>query len=264
VYASAFFIFMVPHGFVTLSVITALYPRMSRAVHDDDIDGLRTEYRRGLALPTVLTIPATFALVVFALPVVTLLFSSRDPREVPATALVLAVMAPGIVPFGIDVLNQRFFYAHDDGRMVFLEQVVLTVVAIGVALLALTFRPEIAVAVVSVGLVLSNMCSAAFGMFFVRRRLGWFGLGEVAFSWVRMIAGCMVAAALSYIATTPLREDRSGRWWAFGELAVGGLVFAVVYFGLALLMRVPEVGEMLAPVVRRLPGGRPRGRHARG
>ena len=136
-YASAFFIFMVPHGFVTLSIITAIYPRLSRAAQDRDVDLLRTEYRRGLALPTVLTIPATFALVVFALPVVTLLFSSRDPREIPAMALVLAVMAPGIVPFGIDVLNQRFFYAHDDGRMVFFEQVVLSVVASGIALLAL-------------------------------------------------------------------------------------------------------------------------------
>jgi putative peptidoglycan lipid II flippase len=264
VYATAFFIFMVPHGFVTLSVITAIYPRISRAVHDHDIDLLRTEYRRGLALPTVLTIPATFALVVFALPVVTLLFSSRDPREIPATALVLAVMAPGIVPFGIDVLNQRFFYAHDDGRMVVYEQLVLSVVASGIALLALAFRPEVTVAVVSMGLVVSNLCSAGFGMFFVRRRVRFFGFGEVAFSWVRMIAACMVASAVSYIATTPLREDHSGRLWAFAELAVGGIVFAVVYFGLALLMRVPEVGEMLAPVVRRLPGGRPRGRHAAG
>ncbi|HEU5001029.1 MAG TPA: murein biosynthesis integral membrane protein MurJ [Lapillicoccus sp.] len=264
VYATAFFIFMVPHGFVTLSVITAIYPRLSRAVHDGDLDLLRTEYRRGLALPTVLTIPASFALVIFALPVVTLLFSSRDPREIPATALVLTVMAPGIVPFGIDVLNQRFFYAHDDGRMVFYEQVVLSVVASGIALLALAFRPEVTVAVVSVGLVLSNVCSALFGMWFVRRRVGYFGFGEVAFSWVRMVAACMVASAFSYLATTPLREGHSGRSWAFAELAVGGLVFAIVYFGLALLMRVPEVGEMLAPVVRRLPGGRPRGRHARG
>ena len=255
---------MVPHGFVTLSIITAIYPRLSRAVHDGDTELLRTEYRRGLALPTVLTIPATFALVVFALPVVTLLFSSRDPREIPAMALVLAVMAPGIVPFGIDVLNQRFFYAQDDGRMVFFEQVVLSVVASGIALLALGVRPEITVAVVAVGLVVSNVCSAAFGMWFVRRRVGRLGFSEVAFSWVRMVAACMVASALSYVVTTPLRDGQSGRMWALAELTVGGLVFAVVYFGLALLMRVPEVGEMLAPVVRRLPGGRPRGRHARG
>jgi putative peptidoglycan lipid II flippase len=264
VYASAFFIFMVPHGFVTLSIITAIYPRLSKAVHDGDTELLRTEYRRGLALPTVLTIPATFALVVFALPVVTLLFSSRDPREVPAMALVLAVMAPGIVPFGIDVLNQRFFYAHDDGRMVFYEQVVLSVVASGIAFLALAVRPEIAVAVVAVGLVVSNVCSAAFGMWFVRRRVGRLGFSEVAFSWVRMVAACMVASALAYVVTTPLRDGQSGRIWALAELTVGGLVFSVVYFGLALLMRVPEVGEMLAPIVRRLPGGRPRGRHARG
>jgi putative peptidoglycan lipid II flippase len=264
VYASAFFIFMVPHGFVTLSIITAIYPRMSRSVQDADQDLLRTEYRRGLVMPTVLTIPATFALIVFALPVVTLLFSSRDPREIPATALVLAVMAPGIVPFGIDVLNQRFFYAHDDGRMVFYEQVVLSVVASGIALMALAARPEITVAVVSVGLVLSNVCSAVFGMWFVRRRVGSFGFREVAFSWARMVAAALVGAAAAYLATTPLRDGPTGRVWAFAELAVGGVVFGVVYVALTLLMRVPEVGDLLAPVVRRLPGGRPRGRHARG
>ena len=114
-------------------------------------------------------------------------------------------------------------------------------------------------AVVAIGLVLSNVCSAAFGMLFVRRRVGRLGFSEVAFSWVRMVAACMVASALAYLVTTPLRDGQSGRMWAFAELTVGGLVFAVVYFGLALLMRVPEVGEMLAPVVRRLPGGRPRG-----
>jgi putative peptidoglycan lipid II flippase len=264
VYASAFFIFMVPHGFVTLSIITAIYPRMSRSVQDADHDLLRAEYRRGLVLPTVLTIPATFALMVFALPVVTLLFSSRDPQEIPAMALVLAVMAPGIVPFGIDVLNQRFFYAHDDGRMVFYEQVVLSIVASGIALVALAVRPETTVAVVSVGLVLSNVCSAAFGMWFVRRRVGRFGLGAAASSWARMVAAALVGAALAYLAATPLRDGPPGRIRAFAELAVGGVVFAVVYVALTLLMRVPEVGDLLAPVVRRLPGGRPRGRHARG
>jgi hypothetical protein len=79
-----------------------------------------------------------------------------------------------------------------------------------------------------------------------------------------MIAACLVASALAYLATTPLRDGATTRWWAFVELAVGGVVFALVYFGLALLMRVPEVGDLLAQILRRLPGGRPRGRHARG
>ncbi len=33
---------------------------------------------------------------------------------------------------------------------------------------------------------------------------------------------------------------------AFAELAVGGVVFGVVYVALTLLMRVPEVGDLLA------------------
>ena len=262
VYTTAFFVFMVPHAFVTLSVITALYPRMSSAVHDGDQERPRHEYRRGLAMPTVLTIPATFALAVFAVPIVALLFASQNPQEIPATALVLAVMAPGIVPFGIDVLNQRFFYAHDDGRMVFYEQPCRCRPPASPSRRCGSGRssPSRSVA----GLVISNILSAAFGMWFVRRRTGRIGFTAVLSSWARLVVSSVVASGLAFLATVPLRDPLPSRLVALAELAVGGLVFAVVYVGLALLMRVPEIGEMLAPVVRRLPGGRPRGRHARG
>lgn len=36
VYANALFVFMVPHGLVAVSVITALYPRLARAAQDRD------------------------------------------------------------------------------------------------------------------------------------------------------------------------------------------------------------------------------------
>ncbi len=209
VYASAFFIFMVPHGFVTLSIITAIYPRMSRSVQDADTrpPAHRVPPRAGAA--AVLTIPATFALVVFALPVVTLLFSSRDPREIPAMALVLAVMAPGIVPFGIDVLNQRFFFAHDDGRMVFCEQVVLSSSPPGSPSWPCV-RPEITVAVCRWGW--SSATSARRVRHVVRpaARSGRSASARWPSSWARMVAAALVGAAVAYLATTPLRGRADG------------------------------------------------------
>jgi putative peptidoglycan lipid II flippase len=261
-YSTAFFVFMVPHAFVALSIITALYPRMSAAVHDGDAERLRGEYVRGLVLPTVLTIPASFALAVFALPIATLLFTSRNPQEVPATALVIAVMAPAVVPFGIDVLNQRFFYAHDDGRMVFFEQVVLTVSGTAVTVFALALRPQITVAIVGLGIVVSNVLSSAFGMWFVRRRLGRIGLKAVANSWLRMVAAGAISAGLGYLASAAVASALPGRLGALVQLLVGGAVFAVIYVVLTVLLGVREVHDILGPLFRRLPSRRPPGRHA--
>ena len=124
-------------------------------------------------------------------------------------ALVLAVMAPGIVPFGIDVLNQRFFYAHDDGRMVFYEQVVLSIVASGIALLALGVRPETTVAVVSVGLVLTSAaprsaCGSSGGGSGRSGSARSPSVGPDGRRGPRRRGG-------AYLATTPLRDGPTGR-----------------------------------------------------
>ena len=193
VWANALFVFMVPHSLVALSLFTAMYPRIAKAVHDEDLPALRRDYAQGLTVPAAITLPASAALIVFALPLTGLLYTSRDPAEIPATAAVLACMAPGILPFGVDVLNQRFLYAFEDGAKAFTTQVVLTATAIAVTLSSLAFAPQLTVPIIAVGLVVSNLASSAFGMTLVRRRIGPFGLFGVVRSWVRIILASVLA-----------------------------------------------------------------------
>jgi putative peptidoglycan lipid II flippase len=263
VYSSALFVFMVPHSFVALSIITALYPRISAAAQERDTTVLRREYARGLTVPTALTLPASFALLTFALPVTVLLFSSRDPAEIPATARVLAAMALGVVPFGIDVLNQRFFYAHDDGRTAFWEQVVLTSSATAITLVTLLMRPEHTVAVIGLGIVASNILSSLFGMWFVRRRLGHLGMRGIVRSYLRIGCASLVAAAIAWPVVLGFDGLVHGRAGALLTLVVGGAVFGIVYLLMASLLQIREVWDLLDPVLRRIPSRRSRSRHGR-
>ena len=263
VYANALFVFMVPHSFVALSIITALYPRISRAAHEGDTTLLRREYARGLTVPTALTLPASVGLMTFAMPVTVLLFSSRDPGEIRPTAQVLAAMALGVVPFGIDVLNQRFFYAHDDGRTAFWEQLVLTGSSTTITVVTLAFRPEHTVAIIGGGIVASNVLSSLFGMVLVRRRLGHLGGREIARTWLRIGLASVVAAVIAWPVVLGFDGLVSGRLGAVLVLVVGGSVFGVAYLLMAWILRIREVGELLDPILRRLPrrGGRHDPRH---
>ncbi|MDQ6714808.1 MAG: murein biosynthesis integral membrane protein MurJ [Actinomycetota bacterium] len=253
VYANALFVFMVPHSLIALSIITALYPRISAAAHSNDLGVLRREYVRGLTVPTAVTLPASVALLAFAVPVTVLLFSSRDPAEIPATAQVLAAMAIGVVPFGIDVLNQRFFYAHDDGRKAFWEQLVLTGSATAVTLGTLALRPESTVAVIGLGIVLSNVLSSAFGMRLVRRRLGHLGGRAILLSYLRIGSASVVAGAIAWPVVLGFSGLVDGRVGALVTLVVAGGVFAVAYLLMAAVLRIPEVWSLLDPVLARLP-----------
>ncbi len=259
VYSNALFVFVVPHSFVALSIITALYPRISAAAQARDTTVLRREYARGLTVPTALTLPASFALLAFALPVTVLLFSSRDPAEIPATAQVLAAMALGVVPFSVDVLNQRFFYAHDDGRTAFWEQVVLTGSATTITLATLALRPEHTVAIIGLGIVVSNILSSIFGMFFVRRRLGHLGIRAILRAYLRIGCASLVAVGIAWLVVLGFDGLVHGRAGALLTLVVGGGVFAAAYLLMAAVLQIREVWDLLDAVLRRIPS-RHRGR----
>jgi len=262
VYNSALFVFMVPHGFVALSVITAIYPRVSAAVHAGDTATVRREYVRGLLVPAALTMPATFALAVFASPIVHFLFTSKDPAELPATELTLIAMAAAVIPFGVDVLNQRFFFAYERGRTALAEQLVLTVSAVAVTLGSLLLAPWYAVPIIGLGIVVSNVLAALFGMRVVGRQVGGLPLRRIASTWARMALASVVAAAVAFpVDLLVAHLTPEGRWGSLVTLAVAGGVFGLVYLLMARLLDIREVGDLADRVLTRLPGRQSRGRH---
>ena len=262
VWANALFVFMVPHALVALSVITAMYPRISAAVHARDNAALRRDYAQGLAFPAVLTIPAGAVLIILARPITSLLFTAKDPDELPATALALAILAIGIVPFGVDVLNQRYFYAMEKGRLAMAEQIVLTASSVGIALVGLWVEPTSAIAVVAIGLVVSNVLAAAFGMWQLRRRIGDYGLRSVLVAWGRMVLAAAGAGYLAWGLVVVLTRALAarGRLGDAVTIVLAGTLFAVVYFLLARMLQIRELERLVVPVINRL-DRRPAGRH---
>ena len=262
VWANALFVFMVPHALVALSVITAMYPRISAAVHARDNAALRRDYAQGLAFPAVLTIPAGAVLIILARPITSLLFTAKDPDELPATALALAILAIGIVPFGVDVLNQRYFYAMEKGRLAMAEQIVLTASSVGIALVGLWVEPTSAIAVVAIGLVVSNVLAAAFGMWQLRRRIGDYGLRPVLIAWGRMVLAAAGAGYLAWGLVVVLTRALAarGRLGDAVTIVLAGTLFAVVYFLLARMLQIRELERLVVPVINRL-DRRPVGRH---
>lgn len=262
VWANALFVFMVPHALVALSVITAMYPRISAAVHARDNAALRRDYAQGLAFPAVLTIPAGAVLIILARPITSLLFTAKDPDELPATALALAILAIGIVPFGVDVLNQRYFYAMEKGRLAMAEQIVLTASSVGIALVGLWVEATSAIAVVAIGLVVSNVLAAAFGMWQLRRRIGDYGLRPVLIAWGRMVLAAAGAGYLAWGLVVVLTRALAarGRLGDAVTIVLAGTLFAVVYFLLARMLQIRELERLVVPVINRL-DRRPAGRH---
>lgn len=159
----AYELFQAPVGILAISVATVLFPGMSQLAAAGDRVALRQTTSLGLRSLLFLMAPVSFGLVVFARPLVQLIFE-RGEFGPPATGMVatcLAAYAAGLVPVAAYYVVTRTFYSLKNMRtpvvvgavMVFLNAVMTYAFmrTMGVAGIALA---SAVVAFVNVGLLL--------------------------------------------------------------------------------------------------------------
>ncbi|HEY8821131.1 MAG TPA: murein biosynthesis integral membrane protein MurJ [Dermatophilaceae bacterium] len=256
-YTNAFLIFMLPHSLVTVSLVTALFTRMSRAAHAGDLVEVRSDVTKGLRLTAVATIPATVGALVLGFAATATLFQGNTEAETRGIATVMMAMMFGLVPFGILYLLQRVFYSFEDARTPFRLQIVVTGVAT-IANLASLMLPLRWIAVgVGAGQALSNLAGMAVGLILVRHRLEGLHLRDVVRTYVRIGVASVVAAAAAYLVLLGVGQVLHGRLYNPVALLAGALVFAVIYVIAARRLRVREIDDLVQPVLERVRRVRP-------
>jgi len=251
-YTNALLIFMLPHGLVTVSLVTALFTRMSRSAHAGDLREVRADVDRGMRLTAVATVPATAGALVLGFAATATLYAANSESSTRGIATVMMAMMLGLVPFGILYLLQRVFYAFEDARTPFMLQIVVTVVAT-MANLASLLLPLRWIAVgVGAGQAISNLAGMAVGLVLARRRLEALPLREVSRTYVRLGVASVLAAAAAYLVQLGLGRVLAGKLYDPVALVTGGLVFVVIYVVAARALRVREIDDMVGPVLERV------------
>jgi putative peptidoglycan lipid II flippase len=254
-YVYAFLLWQLPHAVVAVSVITGLLPRMSRAAADGRTADLRASLNRGLRLTAALLMPAAAVFVVLGRDVAVVVFARGNVsvEEARFIGVLLAVFALGLVPFSTYQLQLRAFYALQDTRTPFLVNlwVNVSLVAIGVALYA-ALPPRLEV----VGLAAGHAASFAVGLVVcsrvLSRRLGGLGGGRVLRTAVRAVFAVFLPALVAGVVRDAVGGE--GPAASLAALVAGGGVLGVGYLLAARRVRLREVDEVLAPLLRRLPG----------
>lgn len=256
-YDTAFLLFMLPHSLITVSLATALFTRVAHAVQDQDVEAVKADLRRGLRMPAVFLIPITIGAVVLVPFLTRALLVGTTPEDAQAISRVTVALLLGSLPMSWQFIQTRFFYAYEDAKTPFYLQIIVSTVSTAVALLALLFAPLQIAVIVALGQVLANVGSAIGGFWLLRRRLGPLRLSGVVRQNVRLAVASVLGTALVWGLTFALPDVEAMGWLAAAAAtAVLCGVFGVVTLALARALRVSEVDDLLAPVLRRLPGRR--------
>lgn len=253
VYATAYQLFQLPYAVVGVSVVAALLPRMSRYAAAGRLDLLRAEVSRGLRLAGVLVVPAALGLAALAVPVcVAVLHGQAGGDRAVLVGRVLAVFALGLVPFTVQQLLLRCFFAAQDSRTPALLTGVVMVVLVGtdVAVASSTDGSGRVVGLAG-GFAAAYTVGAVVAGAVVRRRLG--GRGRrVARLYVRATLAALVAVGAGWLAARLVGALLPGTLGALLGLTAAGLLVVPLYLAGLRATRVRELDGLLAPVRRRL------------
>jgi len=266
IYSGAFLLSMVPHAIITVSLATAVLPRMSAYAADGDLQALGRSITSTLRSTYALVLPVVALLPVVASDLANIVWSYGSSsltytRFVPS----LSLFAIGLFFFTTHYLMLRGFYALEQTKRVFFIQCAVAATNI---VLAVVLTRHIDPLQTAPRLVLAYSAAYAVGAFVSYRQLtvqvG--GLGGRRLLRFAVRIGLVVAATamIALAARLAVHELLPGRekLVVLVRLAVIGGAGLVSYLVLARLVRLEEVSEVTGALTSRLGGGRRRGSSA--
>ncbi|MFJ8850548.1 murein biosynthesis integral membrane protein MurJ [Streptomyces sp. NPDC102437] len=254
-YSNAQLIWGMPQAIITVSVMAALLPRISRAAHDDDPGAVRDDISQGLRNSAVAIVPVAFAFLALGLPMCTLLYASAGTEAARSMGFILMAFGLGLIPYSVQYVVLRGFYAYEDTRTPFYNTVIVAAVNAAASALCYVVLPA---RWAVVGMAASYGLAYAVGVGVAWRRLrnrlgGDLDGAHVVRTYARLCLAAIPAAVLGggagFAVLMGLGEG------AFGSLAAlicGGAVLLGVFFVAAKRMRIEEINGMVGMVRGRL------------
>ncbi|MBL1110959.1 murein biosynthesis integral membrane protein MurJ [Streptomyces sp. 110] len=242
-------IWMLPQSIVTVSLVTALLPRMSRAVTEHRVEDLRADLSRALRTSGVIIVPAAFFFVAFGPQIAQLLFAhgaANTAATIPLGHMVQA-FGLGLIPFSAQYLLLRGFYAFEDTRTPF--RIALWINGINIAFAVachLLLSPRCAVT----GMAAAYSLSYAIGLLLTALRLrqrteGLLDGRRICRTYAKLTAAATGAGSTGWlIARSCSHSLASVSWTPALALTAGGITMLLLFLLLARLLRIGELRNL--------------------
>lgn len=244
-YQYAFIVFLLPHSLVTVSVMSAVQPKLATAWATGDVDEFRARTAEGLRLVATFLLPAAAGYALVAHPLVRLVFLHGETTAAQADRIAdtLVVFALGIPGFSAFLFLIRGFTSMAALRTVFLLYVLEN--AINVVLAALLFdrygAPGLAAAYGAAYVVAAAVAAHRLG-----RRTGGLGGAALRGPLVRVATGTLLMGGA--VAAAAAGVDRVVADGRLGDVAVSGvavLVGVTVYAVAARALGIDDLAAVL-------------------
>ena len=243
-YTYAYFVMLLPYSIVTISIITAILPHISKLALDGKREEVKAQLVRAIRLVGVITVPSAVAFLLFGPLITQSIFIGISDDDSRYIGYVLSALSFGLVAFSINLILIRGFNAFEDTKTQVVSILVINVLSVAMSYFFLYFVKN---QWVTIGLGVAFSVSYIIGLFvtlrLLRKHTGRLAFSEFVGQHVRLLIASLLAmlplfAMTQYISWLNIEFSRAAR---AGELLVVMVVAFIAYIVGAKALGIEEI-----------------------
>lgn len=193
-FTSAYYIMLLPYSIVTISIVTALLPHLSKLAIAKDVEEVRNQLIRAIRMCGVVTVPSSIALLLFGSLMTEVLYFGISLEDSRYIGYVLSALSLGLVAFSINLILIRGFNAFEDTKTQVLSILIINIIS---SVLSYLFLATLKSEFVTIGLGVAFAVSYILGLFvtvlLLRKHIGPLQMGEFAGQHTRLYLASLLS-----------------------------------------------------------------------
>lgn len=243
-YTYAYFVMLLPYSIVTISIITAILPHISKLALDGKREEVKAQLVRAIRLVGVITVPSAVAFLLFGPLITQSIFIGIPDEDSRYIGYVLSALSFGLVAFSINLILIRGFNAFEDTKTQVVSILAINVLSVAMSYFFLSFVKN---QWVTVGLGVAFSVSYLVGLFvtlgLLKKHVGKLALTEFLGQHIRLLTASLLAmlplfVVTEYISWLDIDLSRAAR---AGELLIVMVVAFIAYILSAKILKVEEI-----------------------
>ena len=263
-FQNAYTMFILPYSLIAVSVATAVFPKISRAITNHDLATVRADLSSCLRSVSILMCFFSVAFIVIPMPISLALLPSISIKEAYLMADPLMMLSLGLPLSSAYLIIQRTFYAFEDGKHPFMFCAAQLLVELFIVFSCIQFLPAnywvgALAAAASVSYILTfpalvKMIRSRFNNNLDDKQLVVTHLKVLVASVVSIVVGILAREFIyKWISLDSPSLRGVNRWLlAIFVCAIITIVLAVVYISTLLLLKTGELASIINPVLKKI------------
>ncbi len=227
-------------GVFIAAIITVIYPLLSKASNSEDLNGLKRIIKKGFDMILLIAVPATVGLIIFATPIVELVFQRGqfDALATQMTANALVFYSIGLVTMSLQLLLIRVYYSLQDTKTPMVIGIISVAFNIGLSLILVKYMDHSGLALAT---SISSMVATILLLWCLGEKIGSLGIKSYIKTLLKTGVASIIMGAISYLTYRGMNGLLGvGKFYNIVSLSTAILVAIIIYAALCYIFKVEE------------------------